>query len=194
MREEQLLTGIPEPTNEGYALAKIGGCRLCSYIKRQYGADFISTIPANAYGIGDCFDPEKSHVIPALILKYHNAKLNGAPSVELWGTGAAMREFLFADDIADGGIFLLENYSGAETVNMGSGSELSIMELSQLIKRIVGYEGQIVCDPTKPDGMMRRMVDSSRIHGLGWHAKTDMETGLRKVYEWYLRQAGHPEG
>ena len=186
MKEEELLTGIPEPTNEGYALAKIGGCRLCSYIKRQYGADFISTIPANAYGIGDSFDPERSHVIPALILKYHNAKLRSAPSVELWGTGKAMREFLYADDIADGGIFLLENYSGEETINMGSGSELSILELSQLISRVVGYEGEIVCDPTKPDGMLRRMVDSSRIHALGWHAKTDMETGLRQVY-WQFR-------
>ena len=187
MKESELLTGLPEPTNEGYALAKIGGCRLCSYIKRQYGANFISTIPANAYGFNDCFDPEHSHVIPALILKYHHAKLNHIPEVQLWGTGRAKREFLFADDIADGGIFLLQNYSGEETVNMGAGSELSILELSQLIKRIVGYEGSIVCDPTKPDGMMRRMVDSSKLNALGWYAKTDMETGLRQVYEWYLK-------
>lgn len=190
MKESELLTGLPEPTNEGYALAKIGGCRLCSYIKRQYGADFISTIPANAYGINDCFDPEHSHVIPALILKYHNAKLNHIPEVQLWGTGKAKREFLFADDIADGGIFLLQNYSGEETVNMGAGSELSILELSQLIRCIVGYEGEIVCDPTKPDGMMRRMVDSSIINALGWCAKTDMETGLRRTYEWYVENKG----
>lgn len=194
MKEEELLTGLPEITNEGYALAKICGSRLCSYMKKQYGANFISAIPANAYGINDCFDPEKSHVIPALLMKYHNAKKNGAKEVEMWGTGAALREFLFADDIADGCIFLMENYDGAEPINMGSGREYSIMEISKIIKKIVGFEGEIVCDPTKPDGMMRRMVDSSRIHNIGWRAQTDMETGLKKVYEWYLDgEAGKQE-
>ena len=194
MKEEELLTGLPEITNEGYALAKICGSRLCSYMKKQYGANFISAIPANAYGINDCFDPEKSHVIPALLMKYHNAKKSGAKEVEMWGTGAALREFLFADDIADGCIFLMENYDGAEPINMGSGREYSIMEISKIIKKIVGFEGEIVCDPTKPDGMMRRMVDSSRIHNIGWRAQTDMETGLKKVYEWYFDgEAGKQE-
>lgn len=188
MKEEELLTGIPEITNEGYALAKICGSRLCSYMKKQYGANFISAIPANAYGINDCFDPEKSHVIPALLMKYHNAKRTGAKEVEMWGTGAALREFLFADDIADGCIFLMENYDGTEPINMGSGREYSIMEISKIIKKIVGFEGEIVCDPTKPDGMMRRMVDSSRIHAMSWRAQTDMETGLKKVYEDYLKR------
>ena len=188
MKEEELLTGLPEITNEGYALAKICGSRLCSYMKKQYGANFISAIPANAYGINDWFEPEKSHVIPALLMKYHNAKRTGAKEVEMWGTGAALREFLFADDIADGCIFLMENYDGTEPINMGSGREYSIMEISKIIKKIVGFEGEIVCDPTKPDGMMRRMVDSSRIHAMSWRAQTDMETGLKKVYEDYLKR------
>ena len=188
MREEQLLSGIPEFTNEGYALAKICGCRLCGYMKRQYGVNFISAIPANAYGLNDCFDPQKSHVIPALIMKYHSAKLSHAPAVDLWGTGKALREFLFTEDLADGCLFLMEHYDGEESINMGSGSELSVLELSEMIKRIVGYEGEIICDPSKPDGMMRRMVDSSRINALGWKAKTDMESGLRRVYAWYLEQ------
>ena len=187
MKEEQLLTGLPEITNEGYALAKICACRLCSYMKRQYGANFISAIPANAYGPNDCFDPQRSHVIPALIMKYLNAKKTGAPRVELWGTGKALREFLFTDDLADGCLFLMDNYDGDETVNMGSGREISILELSETIGRIVGYEGEIVCDPDKPDGMMRRMLDSGRINALGWRAKTDIVSGLEQVCNWYLK-------
>ena len=186
MVEESLLTGLPECTNEGYALAKISGCRLCSYMKRQYGVDFISAIPANAYGLNDCFDPEKSHVIPAMILKYHNAKIKGVPSVDLWGTGTALREFIYSDDLADGCLFLMEYYDGTEPLNMGTGHEISIFELAQTIKRVVGYEGEIVCDLSKSDGMMRRMVNSEKIHRLGWRAVTDMETGLRRVYDWYL--------
>lgn len=190
MAEENLLTGVPEVTNEGYALAKIAGCRLCSYMKRQYGANFISTIPANAYGLDDCLDPQKSHVIPALLMKYHNAKVKGLPSVDLWGTGSALREFIYADDMADGCLFLMEHYEGESPINMGTGTEISILELSQTIKRIVGYEGKIICDSSKPDGMMRRMVDSRKINELGWHAKTDMETGLRQVYRWYQEHRG----
>lgn len=189
MKEEQLLSGIPEVTNEGYALAKICGCRLCSYLKRQYGVNFISTIPANAYGLNDCFDPKKSHVIPALIMKYHHAKLADTPFVDLWGTGKALREFLFTEDLADGCLFLMEHYDGEDTINMGSGREVTILELSETIKKITGYKGKIVCDPSKPDGMMRRMVDSDRIHALGWQAKTDLESGLRKVYKWYLEHS-----
>lgn len=186
MQEEELLTGLPEITNEGYALAKICGSRLCSYMRKQYGANFISAIPANAYGINDCFDPEKSHVIPALLMKYHIARKNNVKEVVMWGTGAALREFLYVDDLADGCLFLMEHYDGAEPINMGSGREYSILEISQMIAKIVGYEGETVCDTTKPDGMMRRMVDSGKIHDLGWHAQTDMEHGLRQVYRWYL--------
>ncbi len=187
MKEEMLLTGLPEVTNEGYALAKIGGQRLCSYLRRQYGVDFITAIPANAYGIGDNFDPQHSHVIPALLVKYREAKQNHAPSVTLWGTGKALREFIDTDDLADGGIFLLNHYSGEEPVNIGTGEEVSILELSQMIKRITGFEGEIVTDPTKPDGMMRRLCDSSRIHALGWRSTISLEQGIEKLYRWYLQ-------
>lgn len=190
MGEELLLTGVPEVTNEGYALAKICGCKMCSYMKQQYGADFISAIPANAYGLNDCFDPVKSHVIPALIMKYHQAKRVHAPFVELWGSGSAKREFLYTDDLAEGCLFLMEHYDGVTPLNMGSGTEISILELSELVKHVVGYEGEIVCDLTKPDGMMRRMVDSQKIHDLGWSARINMETGLRNVYEDYLKRFG----
>lgn len=186
MKEEELLTGLPEVTNEGYALAKICGQRLCSYLYEQHGADFITAIPANAYGIGDNFDPQKSHVIPALLLKYRNAKLNKDASVSLWGTGRALREFIDTDDIADAGIFLLENYSGKEPINVGTGEEVSIMELSQIIKKITGFEGDIVTDPSKPDGMMRRLCDSSKIRELGWKSNISLEEGIRKLYNWYL--------
>ena len=175
MKEEYLLTGLPEVTNEGYALAKICGSRLCSYINREYGREFISAIPANAYGIGDSFDPEHSHVIPALLMKYHKAKEEGQKEVVLWGTGTAKREIINNRDIASACIFLLENYSSAEPINVGTGEEVSIMELSQMIKRITGFEGDIVTDPTKPDGMMRRLCDNSRIFELGWKAEVSME-------------------
>ncbi len=186
MKEEYLLTGLPEVTNEGYALAKVCGSRLCSYINREYGRMFISAIPANAYGIGDSFDPEHSHVIPALLMKYHKAKEEGQKEVVLWGTGTAKREFINNRDIASACIFLLENYSSAEPINVGTGEEVSIMELSQMIKRITGFEGDIVTDPTKPDGMMRRFCDSSRIHGIGWSPKIRLEEGLQNLYKWYL--------
>ena len=186
MREEELLTGLPEYTNEGYALAKLCGSRLCSYLRRQYSDDFISAIPANAYGLNDCFDPQRSHVIPALIMKYHKAKAQGLSAVELWGTGKAMREFIFTEDLADGCLFLMKHYSDEQPINMGTGSEVSILELSQTIRDIVGYTGEIVLDPTKPDGMMRRMVDSTRIHDLGWRAQTGLADGLQKTYQWYL--------
>lgn len=186
MKEEMLLTGLPEITNEGYALAKVGGQRLCSYLHQQYGVDFITAIPANAYGIGDNFDPQHSHVIPALLVKYREAKRSNAPSVTLWGTGKALREFIDTDDLADAGIFLLNHYSGYEPVNIGTGEEVSILELSQMIKRITGFEGEIVTDPTKPDGMMRRLCDSSKIHELGWKSTLSLEQGIRKLYNWYL--------
>ena len=193
MKEEMLLTGLPEITNEGYALAKIGGQRLCSYLHQQYGADFITAIPANAYGIGDNFDPQHSHVIPALLVKYREAKRNHAPNVTLWGTGKALREFIDTDDLADAGIFLLNHYSGSEPVNIGTGEEVSILELSQMIKRITGFEGEIVTDPTKPDGMMRRLCDSSKIHDLGWKSTISLEQGIRKLYNWYLSNQNDKE-
>lgn len=190
MKEEYLLTGLPEVTNEGYALAKVCGSRLCSYINREYGREFISAIPANSYGIGDSFDPEQSHVIPALLIKYHKAKENGDKEVVLWGTGAAKREFINNRDIASACLFLLENYSSPEPINVGTGEEVSIMELSQMIKRITGFEGEIVTDPTKPDGMMRRMCDNSKIYGLGWRPAISLREGLEQLYKWYLEQKG----
>lgn len=188
MKEDKLLTGLPEITNEGYALAKICGQRLCSYLYNQHGADFITAIPANAYGIGDNFDPMHSHVIPALLVKYKKAKENGDHSVTLWGTGKALREFINTDDIADAGIFLLNNYSSSEPINVGNGQEVSIMELSQLIKAITGFEGNIEIDPSKPDGMMRRLCDSSKIYELGWRSKVTLEQGIKGLYEWYLSE------
>lgn len=193
MKEEMLLTGLPEITNEGYALAKVGGQRLCSYLHQQYGVDFITAIPANAYGIGDNFDPRHSHVIPALLVKYREAKRSNAPRVTLWGTGNALREFIDTDDLADAGIFLLNHYSGYEPVNIGTGEEVSILELSQMIKRITGFEGEIVTDPTKPDGMMRRLCDSSKIHELGWKSTLSLEQGIRKLYNWYLSNQNDKE-
>lgn len=193
MKEEMLLTGLPEITNEGYALAKVGGQRLCSYLHQQYGVDFITAIPANAYGIGDNFDPQHSHVIPALLVKYREAKRSNAPRVTLWGTGKALREFIDTDDLADAGIFLLNHYSGYEPVNIGTGEEVSILELSEMIKRITGFEGEIVTDPTKPDGMMRRLCDSSKIHELGWKSTLSLEQGIRKLYNWYLSNQNDKE-
>jgi len=186
MREEFLLTGLPERTNEGYALAKVCGSRLCSYLYKQHGAPFISAIPANTYGVNDCFDPSNSHVIPALIMKYHRAKEEHLPSVELWGTGKPLREFIYADDIGDGCIFLLNHYEGEEPVNMGTGEEISMSDLSRLIGEVVGYQGEIVTDPSKPDGMMRRMLDSSRLLNMGWAPKVSLREGLTRLYQWYL--------
>lgn len=190
MREDELLTGLPEVTNEGYALAKICGCRLCSYLQRQYGDRFISTIPANAYGLHDSFDPQKSHVIPALIAKFHRAKVEQIPQVELWGSGRALREFLYTEDLADGCIYLMEHYEEPEPINMGSGEEVSMLQLAEIIRDITGYDGEIVCDASKPDGMTRRVVDSSKIGRLGWRAKTSLREGLDLVYRAYLAQKG----
>lgn len=188
MKEGDILSGLPEPTNEGYALAKIGGSRLCSYLHRQYGADFISAIPANAYGIGDSFDLNHSHVIPALLRRFHEARENGLESVTLWGTGKARREFINTDDMADAGIFLLNNYSSDQPINIGTGEEVSMLELAEIIKKIIGYEGQILTDPTKPDGMLRRLCDSSKIHEIGWKSIKSLEMGLRELYNSYLQK------
>lgn len=186
IKEEFILTGPPEQTNEPYAIAKVSGMKACSYYNRQFGTKFIGVMPANCYGINDCFDPEKSHVIPALIRKYYEAKEQNADKVVLWGTGTPLREFLYVDDLADACIFLMNNYDGEEILNIGTDSETSILELSKVIKKLVGYEGDIECDISKPDGMMRRIVDSSRIHKLGWSAKTGIEEGLAKTYKYFL--------
>lgn len=186
MKEDDLLTGIPEPTNEGYALAKIGGSRLCSYLHRQYGVNYISAIPANAYGIGDSFDLQNSHVIPALIRRFHEAKEDNLNSVTIWGTGKALREFINTDDMADACIYLLNHYSGDQPINIGTGEEVSMLELAEMIKRITGFQGEVLTDPSKPDGMMRRICDSSKIRELGWESKKSFEDGLNELYKWYL--------
>jgi GDP-L-fucose synthase len=186
IKEEFILSGLVEVTNEPYAIAKIAGIKACEYYNRQFGTNFIGVMPANSYGFNDCFDPEKSHVIPALIRKYYEAKKLQLDKIVLWGTGTPLREFLYVDDLADACIFLMNNYDGKDVLNIGTDSEISILELSQIIKRIVGYEGNIECDVQKPDGMMRRIVDSSKIHKLGWSAKTSIEEGITKTYKYFL--------
>ena len=183
MKEEMILSGYPEITNEGYALAKIAG-----YLYRQYGVDYISAIPANAYGIGDCFDPDKSHVIPALIMKYQKAKDCNADKVVLWGTGSAKREFINTRDIASASLFLMNYYSGEEPINIGTGEEVTIKELSETVRQVVGFEGKIECDPSKPDGMPRRILDSTRMHNLGWKASISLREGLEELYRDYMKQ------
>ncbi len=180
--EDALLTGPLEPTNEWYAIAKIAGIKLCQANRRQYGCDFISAMPTNLYGPGDNYDLEHSHVLPALLRKVHEAKLTGAPSVTLWGTGSPLREFLHVDDLADACIFLLQNYSQEGHVNVGSGSDLSILELARLICRIAGYEGKIEHDLSKPDGTPRKLMDSGRLAAMGWRPGISLEQGIAGVY------------
>jgi len=189
IREDSLLTGPLEPTNEWYAIAKIAGIKLCQAYRQQHGADFISAMPTNLYGPGDNFDLATSHVLPALIRKVHEAKLSGAPNVTLWGTGTPRREFLHVDDCAEALVFLMQDYSGTEHVNVGSGSDLTILELAQTICRIVGYGGPIVTDPSKPDGTPRKLMDGSRIAAMGWQPRIGLEDGIRSTYENFLRQA-----
>ena len=180
--EDALLTGPLEPTNEWYAIAKIAGIKLCQAYRRQYGCDFISAMPTNLYGPGDNYDLATSHVLPALLRKVHEAKLTGAPSVTLWGTGSPLREFLHVDDLADACIFLLQNYSQEGHVNVGSGSDLSILELAKLICRIAGYEGKIEHDLSKPDGTPRKLMDSGRLAAMGWRPGISLEQGIAGVY------------
>lgn len=185
IKEEYLLTGLLEETNEAYAIAKICGIELCKFYRRQYGCDFISAMPTNLYGINDNFDLTNSHVMPALIRKFHEAKLAGSNDVVLWGTGSPKREFLFVDDLADALVFLLENYSGESHVNIGTGIDLEIKELAQIIQRVVGFEGVIINDLTKPDGTPQKLLDVSLLHSMGWKHSIDLEDGIRMVYEWY---------
>lgn len=186
IKEESLLTGALEPTNQGYALAKIAGLKLCQYYHQQYGCDFITAIPTNLYGWFDRFDTEKSHVIPALMLKIHQAKTEDLDNVTLWGTGKPLREFLYVDDLAEALIKLLKHYSSPAPINVGSGIEISIKELAALISDIIGYQGNIIFDDKHPDGTMRKFLDCSKINKTGWQAKTELKAGLEKTYQWFL--------
>ncbi len=190
IREEYLLTGPLEPTNEWYAIAKIAGIKLCQAYRRQYGCDFISAMPTNLYGPGDNFDLTTSHVLPALIMKAHQAKLASAPHMQLWGTGSPRREFLHVDDLADALVFLLKHYSAPEPINVGVGDDLPIRELAELVMRIVGFEGTLQLDPSKPDGTPRKLLDVSRLSALGWAASTPLEAGIRTTYDWMRTHAG----
>lgn len=183
--EDALLTGPLEPTNEAYAIAKISGLEMCKFYKRQYGDDFISCMPTNLYGPHDNYDLSGSHVMPAMIRKFHEAQENNAPTVELWGTGTPLREFLYVDDMADACVFLLENYSGEQHVNIGTGVEVTIKELAETVKRIVGYEGEIVWNKDMPDGTPRKLTDVTKLHGLGWKHKVDLEEGVKLAYDWF---------
>lgn len=186
MREDSLLTGVLEETNAPYAIAKIAGIKMCESYNRQYGTNFISIMPTNLYGPHDNFDLESSHVLPALIRKFHEAKCSSAPSVEVWGSGTPKREFLYSDDLADAAVYLMNVYNGNDLVNVGVGKDISIKELAEKIKEVVGYEGDIVFNTSKPDGAPRKLVDVTKLHGLGWEAKTSMDEGLKRVYKWFL--------
>ena len=186
MKEEYLLDGKVEPTNEGYAIAKIAGMKLCEMYNRQYGTDYISVMPCNLYGYNDNFDKTRSHVVAATLRKFHEAKVNNAPEVTIWGTGKARRELLFTDDMADACVFLLENYSGNDFFNVGMGTDISITELSEMVADIVGYKGKMVYDRTKPDGMPQKLMDCSKLEKAGWKYKTSLREGLEKTYKWYL--------
>ncbi|WP_281362463.1 GDP-L-fucose synthase [Azospirillum melinis] len=191
MREDSLLTGPLEPTNEWYAIAKIAGIKMCQAYRRQYGCDFISAMPTNLFGLNDNFDLQGGHVAAALLAKIHRAKVEGLPFVELWGTGAPKREFLFADDLADGLVFLARHYSGEPHVNVGTGIEVSIRELAELIRDVVGYEGEFRYDTSKPDGSPRKLMEVSRMTGMGWTAPTSLRDGFATTYRWFLETAGH---
>lgn len=191
IKEESLLTGALEPTNEGYALAKILGFKLCQHYKAQYGVNYISVMPTNLYGPFDHFDEEVSHVIPALILKIHNEKIENKKSVKLWGTGSPLREFLYVDDLAQGLIHVLKNYEGDKPINIGSGEEISIKDLARKISSIIGCEGQIEFDATHPDGTPRKLLDSSKMNEIGWKAETPLDIGLQRTYEWFLTHFTH---
>ena len=189
MPEEALLTGPLEPTNEWYAIAKIAGIKMCQAYRRQYGFDAISVMPTNLYGPGDNFDLENSHVLPAMIRRFHEAKLAAAPSVTIWGTGTPRREFLHVDDMAEACVFLMQHYSDAMHINVGVGVDLTILELAELVAKTVGYDGAILTDPGKPDGTPRKLMDVARIHTLGWKARVALADGIAETFRWYLATA-----
>ena len=186
IKEEYLLSGYLEPTNEAYAIAKISGLKMCQFYKRQYGDNFISCMPTNLYGPNDNFNLETSHVLPAMIRKFHEAKVNNMPNVEIWGSGRPLREFLYVDDMADACVFLMENYEGVEHINIGTGDEISICELSMLIKEIVGFKGEVLFNAEKPDGTPRKLTDVSKLHEMGWRHKIKLEEGIKLTYKWYM--------
>jgi GDP-L-fucose synthase len=188
MKEEHLLTGVLEPTNESYAIAKIAGIKMCEAYRRQYGARFISVMPTNLYGPNDNFDLETSHVLPALVRRFHEAKESGAASVTLWGTGSPRREFLHVDDLADACVHLMRTYDEAEFVNIGWGRDITIRELAELVARVVGYDGALEWDTTRPDGTPRKLLDTSRLTGLGWTPRVELEDGIRQTYDWFVTQ------
>lgn len=189
--EDALLTGPLEATNEAYAIAKIAGLEMCKFYKRQYGDDFISCMPTNLYGPHDNYDLKGSHVLPAMIRKFHEAKLAGAESVELWGTGTPLREFLYVDDMADACVFLLENYSGEQHVNIGTGKEVTIRQLAELVKETVGFEGNIIWNSEMPDGTPRKLTDVTKLHAMGWRHRIELEEGVRLAYDWFKENVDH---
>ena len=186
IKEEYLLTGSLEETNEAYAVAKIAGLEMCKFFKRQYGDNFISCMPTNLYGPNDNFDLKNSHVLPALIRKFHEAKVNNSEAVEVWGTGTPLREFLYVDDMADACVFLMENYDGEQHVNIGTGEEVSIRELAETVKVVVGFDGELVFNTEMPDGTPRKLTTVDKLHGLGWKHKVSLDKGIRLAYNWFL--------
>jgi GDP-L-fucose synthase len=188
MKEEYLLSGYLEPTNEPYAVAKIAGIKMCQAYNRQYGTRFISVMPTNLYGPGDNFDLKTSHVLPALIRKFHEAKINGHASVEIWGTGAPRREFLYVDDLADASLFLMNRYEEDDIINVGAGKDQTIRELAELVGEVIGFKGGLRFDPGQPDGTPLKLLDVSRLTALGWEARTPLREGIRQAYEWYVGQ------
>lgn len=192
MAEEALLSGVLEPSNEAYAIAKIAGLKLCAAYRAQYGADFFAAMPCNLYGPGDRFDAKASHVIPALMLRMHEAKIAQHKTFTVWGTGTPLREFMYADDLADGLLFMLQHYVGAGPLNIGSGAEISIADLAQMMAEITGYQGEIVFDRSQPDGTPRKLLDCTRLKQSGWSLRTPLQQGLQQTYAWYLAQ--HNQG
>ncbi len=192
IKEEYLLTGALENTNEPYAIAKIAGIKLCETFREQYGANYISVMPTNLYGINDNYHPENSHVLPALIRRFHAAKLSGLNEVTIWGSGNPRREFLYADDLADACLFLMENYDKKEIVNIGCGEDITIKELAEVVKEVTEYQGDLVFDTTKPDGTPRKLLDVSKLHALGWHHKTALKEGLKTAYRDFLTKQQLP--
>ena len=189
IKEEYLLTGSLEPTNEAYAIAKIAGLKMCQFYKQQYGCNFISAMPTNLFGVNDNFNLENSHVLPALLRKFIEAKQNNKQEVTIWGSGTPMREFLFVDDLAEACLFLMENYNGNETVNIGTGEDVSIKELAETIMKIVGFEGNLIFDASKPDGAPRKLLNVSKINTLGWKHQTNLEEGIQKTLNWIQKNS-----
>jgi GDP-L-fucose synthase len=186
MKEDYLLTGQLEPTNEPYAVAKIAGIKMCESYNKQFGTNYISVMPTNLYGINDNFDLENSHVLPALLRKFHEAKINNSQEMVVWGSGTPRREFMYVDDLADACVFLMNNYDDSELINIGVGTDISIRELAILMKEITGYNGEIVFDSSKPDGMAQKLLDVGKLNGLGWRAKTGLAEGIEATYKWYV--------